>query len=184
MRTLIICLLLVLTGILGTSFKGGNTGGITISVKPGEFKINNVKVNAAWSLQDVKATLGEPDRVRVGYNKTHTYDRYGIVLFERVNNNVPTGVIAEVQVFLAPPVDKNEVVPTGIFTGVCKFNGKVYGSNDVNKGMLSKIFKKWTSTDSYIEHSFRYAAGGLYAYSQLDATESQLIKFSVGPDKK
>lgn len=153
-------------------------------VKKGILSINGKAINPNWNLADAKAGLGEPDRYRDGYNKTHTYDGLGIVLFEKVNNKVPSGTINEVQCFLQNAPEPNEVTPKGYNTHKVKID-KLTITRDLTSGMMFEKLKNWVKTDSYTPHSYRMQfEKKLYIYFQFDIAETSLIKISIGPVKE
>lgn len=153
-----------------------------VKIKKGKFFINGSHINSGWGLGICKTALGEPDRVRDGYNKTHTYDSKSVVLFEPMKDKTPSGTVSEIQFYFYVP-EPNNVTPNGQFGGSIKVDKLVVTKNLSAKTMLSKL-KSWSKTDSYIEHSYRMASKGLYIYFQFNDNEDQLVKISVGPDKK
>lgn len=171
-----ILLLLVVTsfGLLNA------TAQTTVIIKKGKFKVADASVTPNWKLSDVQAKIGPAERPRDGYNKTHTYDVRGIVLFEKMEDKTPSGKISEVQCYFSVP-EPNNVTPKGTFTGTLKVDKlEVTGSLTATE-MLKKL-KKWKKTDSYLEHSYRMASKGLYIYFQFNDDETRLVKLSCGPD--
>jgi hypothetical protein len=153
-----------------------------VKLKKGNVKLNKTIVTKDWKLSGFTNTLGKPERERDGANKTHTYDKYGIVLFEPKNDKKePSGTISEFQFYFSVP-EPNVVTPTGVYTNNIKIDKLI-----VNAGLTSekmkKALKKWTSTESYLEHSFRMQYKLIYVYFQFDQTETKLIKLSVGKVK-
>lgn len=160
-------------------FVGNNT---SIKVKKGTLTINSKKFPFPWTVAELKNSLGEPTRTRDGYNKTHTYDDMGIVLFEPMSNKVPSGNISELQVYFSTP-DPSEVTPKGLYSQVAQVD-KLKVTADLTSAKMLSTLKKWVKTDSYMEHSYRMASSGMYIYFQFNDAETQLIKMSIGPDKK
>ncbi|CAN5290557.1 hypothetical protein BH09BAC5_BH09BAC5_22840 [soil metagenome] len=164
-----------------TSFVSENAA-LNIKVSKGKVKIGKQYVVPNWSLSGFEKVLGKSGRERDGYNKTHTYDNYSLVLFEKSVDKVASGTVTEFQIYFKVD-ESNEVTPNG--NG---FNGnlmvdklKIDASLSASK-MLSKL-SKWKKTDSYIEHSYRMASNGLYIYFQFNDAETALLKISIGPDK-
>ncbi|MBS1512676.1 MAG: hypothetical protein JST86_17660 [Bacteroidetes bacterium] len=154
---------------------------INVKIKEGKFTINKFAVTPNWSVADGQANLGKAERIRPGYNVTHTYDQLGIVLFERAPDKKASGEISEIQFYTGQP-DSTNIRPTGLFTGKIKIE-KLSISNNLTYEALKKGLKKYTEKDSYIEHSHRLSYNGLYIYFQFDATETHLLKVSIGVDK-
>lgn len=182
MKKILAAALIGLISFAGLSFIPAGSGPAVV-IKKGVMKIDGVNVTADWSLSSFKKALGEPDRTRDGYNKTHTYDSKNVVLFEKVVDKKPSGTVAEVQ-YHYHVAESNNVTPTGsTFSGTLKVDKLVVTRDLSSKTMLSKL-KNWEKTDSYIEHSYRMASKGLYIYFQFNESEDKLEKVSVGPDKK
>ncbi|MFM7024422.1 MAG: hypothetical protein ACKOXB_15750 [Flavobacteriales bacterium] len=169
---------LLLTAILFSFAPASNTPSIV--VKGGKIKMNKKVVTSDWSLAGFEAIIGKAERIRDGYNVTHTYDNMGIVLFEK---KTPTlGTISEVQVYFSAP-EANNVTPTGLYRGSMKVGGLALNASLTAEKMLQKL-KKWKKTDSYMDHSYRMTNKGLYIYFQFNDSENTLIKASIGPDKR
>jgi len=158
-------------------------GDVSVTIKSGEINLGK-KNNVAddWSVQDGVTYLGDGARVRDGYNKTHTYDNMGVVIFESLVDKKPSGKISEFQIHFSIP-ETNEVVPKNGFTGKLAIeNLRVTSSTLID--IIKEKLNGYAETDSYIEHSHRLAKDGLYIYFQYDKTDTQLIKVSVGQDKR
>jgi hypothetical protein len=182
MKKIILAALVGIISFIGLSFVPAASDP-TVVIKKGVMKINGVNVTADWSLSNFKKALGEPDRTRDGYNKTHTYDKKSIVLFEKMSDKKPSGTVSEAQ-FYFHVAESNNVTPDGpAFSGTIKVDKLVVSRNLSATTMLAKL-KKWEKTDSYIEHSYRMASKGIYIYFQFNDSEDKLVKISVGPDKK
>lgn len=151
-------------------------------IKKGKFTINKIHVNANWNLTDFKSALSGTCREKNGYNKTHTYDDKGIVVFESMSNKVPTGIVSEIQFYLQAATETNDVVPNGIYTDELKIDKLAIDKNVTSQKML-KSLKKWKKTDSYMENSYRMSKSGIYIYFQFAKDENSLIKVSIGKDK-
>jgi hypothetical protein len=160
-----------------------DAGDVSVSVKSGAVNLGK-KNNVAddWSVQDGVSYLGSGARVRDGYNKTHTYDNMGVVLFESMVDKKPSGKIAEMQIHFSIP-ESNEVVPKKGFTGKLTIEKLVITSSTTLETLKKKL-KGYTETDSYLEHSHRLAKNGVYFYFQFDKTDTQLVKVSFGQDKR
>jgi len=158
-------------------------GDVNITIKSGEINLGK-KNNVAddWNVQDGISYLGDGARVRDGYNKTHTYDNMGVVLFESMVDKKASGKISEVQIHFSIP-EPNDVVPKNGFTGKLAIeNLRVTSSTSIDT--IKEKLDGYAETESYLEHSHRLAKDGLYIYFQYDKTDTQLIKVSVGQDKR
>lgn len=154
---------------------------ITVTVKSGKFTIDKANVTDGWRQDAVSMALGINDRRRAGFNTTHTYDDYGIVLFETTKDNVATGVLSELQFFIAAG-DTNAVTPKGLFKGKMQIEKLKISSNLSWKAVKEKL-KGFKQTESYMDHNYRLAYKGCYFYFQFDDDETTLWKISIGKDK-
>jgi hypothetical protein len=165
------------------SFVSPASSGPAIVVKKGTFSIDKKAVNVDWALSNFKAALGEPDRAGGTYNKVHVYDKKCISVFEGYNNTEPSGIVKEMKIFYKV-VDEGEYVPTGDgFTGTIKVD-KLLLTKDLTPDVMKTKLKKWKETDSFMDHCFRMSDGRLYIYFQFNESETELVKVSIGPEKK
>jgi len=154
---------------------------ITAIIKGGKFTIDKAIVTDGWRQDAVSMALGINDRRRAGFNTTHSYDDYGIVLFETSKDNVGTGVLSEIQFFISTG-DTNAVTPKGFFSGKLQIE-KLKISPNLSWKTVKEKLKDFKQTESYMEHNYRLAYKGLYIYFQFDADETTLRKISIGKDK-
>ena len=170
--------------LLSSSFNMPAPADVTVQIQKGEFKINTDDViSTAWSLEKMQAVLGQADRDRDGYNITHTYDDLCMVLFEPKKGDAGTGIVSEVQIYFRV-AEPNNVTPTGnTFKGKLVID-KLTVTRELNSKTMLKKLKKWTKTNSYMEHNYRMANKGLYIYFLFADDEKTLLKVSVGPDKR
>lgn len=155
---------------------------IAVKVKGGKFTIEKVIVTDGWRQDAVSMVLGINDRRKAGYNTTHTYDDFGIVLFERADKNVASGVLSELQFYISAG-DTNAVSPKSFFTGKMQIEKLKIASNLTWKEVKEKL-KDYKQTDSYMPNSYRLSYKGLYIYFQFDEEETTLRKISIGKDTK
>ena len=155
---------------------------LTIKLKKGIFTLNNVNVAKTWAIKPVAAVLGLPSKQKDGFNKTHTYNNYGIVLFEKKDDKVSTGQISEFQVYFSQPEDKNDIVPSEpFFKGTFNFEG-LNVTSETSYDVLRAKLSDYTLSESFMAHSYRLSKGGLYIYLLYNETELTLIKISIGKD--
>jgi hypothetical protein len=179
-KTLLPTLLILCFG-LATAFTAKNAGD-SVSIKKGKFTVAGGLITPDWKLTSAKSGLGDAERTRDGYNKTHTYDSRGIVIFEKSVDEKPTGDVSEIQFHFSVP-EANDVTPKSTFLGSLKVDKLTVTQSLSATTMLAKL-KGWKKTDSFLEHSYRMASKGIYIYFQFNASETSLVKVSVGPDKR
>jgi hypothetical protein len=155
---------------------------VSVKISAGKFTINKAQLTKGWKHDAVSVAVAGNDRRRAGFNTTHTYDSYGIVLFEKNNDKLPSGILSEVQFYFGA-MDSNNVKPTGLFVGKFQVE-KLKITSAITSDELKNQLKDYVQTDSYMEHNFRLVYKGLYIYFLFNAEETQLLKISVGPDTR
>ncbi len=157
---------------------------VTVVIKGGKLTINKAVVTDGWKKDAVSVALVVEPRRRAGFNTTHTYDDFGIVLFEKNDDNkLPSGKISEVQFYISAG-DTNSVTPkNGFFVGKMQVE-KLKISSNLSWLKVKEVLKDYKITDSYMEHNYRLAYKGLYIYFQFDDDETTLRKMSIGKDMK
>ncbi len=153
-----------------------------ISIKSEKIIVNQHTITPGWQLETLKSALGPAERVRDGYNITHTYDNSGIVLFESTSNKKGSGVLSEIQIYFYISAS-NEVTPKNTFNNVIKID-KLKVNRKTSSAIMLKKLKNWKKTDSYLENSYRMSNGELYIYFQFSSDEQLLEKISIGKNKK
>ena len=152
------------------------------SVSNGKLVLNKKEISKDWKLPVTVSVLGTAERIRDGANKTHTYDNYGIVLFERKLENVPSDTVSEVQIYFSE-MEKNSVTPNGFYTGDFSVE-KIKLSKDFSADELKEKLKNYSQSESYMPHNYRFARNGIYIYFQFSDDEKKLQKISIGRDVK
>jgi ribosomal protein S8 len=174
---------LLLFAVSGLVMSQTSPSKISISVKGGSLNLGKKnELSGEWLLTTATGYLGSSPRKRDGYNITHTYDDLGVVLFENAPNKVASGKISELQVHFSMP-DVNEVVPKTGFVGKLTIE-KLSLNKRTSLDEIKKKLKGYSESTSYIEHSHRLAKDGLYIYFQFNKEENELLKVSIGPDKR
>lgn len=156
---------------------------ISITVKQGILNVNKVPLSKDWDVKKLIGVLGNLSRERSGYNRTYSYDSYGIVIFEKSPNKEPSGIVSELQVYFSEPKEKGEVATKGYFAGNYSIDGVTISRNTELNDLRVKL-NDYEESESYTEHSYRFAKNGLYFYFQFNSTDDRLIKVSVGKDKE
>lgn len=165
------------------AFMSQSSSGIAASISKKGFKINKVNISADWNRTALLNELGAPDSIYNGYNKLHIYQSKGIVVFEKMEGKRPSGTISEVQFFLNKNIDDNTYNLKNDYAGTLKMDKLALNRSLSYESAKAKL-SKWKLTDSYTEHSYRYARHGVYIYLLFNSSETELIKVSVGKDKE
>lgn len=153
-----------------------------VSVKGGKVAVGGTPVDAAWRLKPLLEKVGPDYRLFEGYNRVYTYDRYGLVFFEKKSDDAGTDELLEIQLFFAPG-ETNNVSPKGTYSGQAHIEKVQLNANLASQTLLRKL-KKYEQTDSYSEHNYRLSYKGVYIYLLFNDTEQNLKKISIGPDRR
>lgn len=153
-----------------------------IKFSKSSFKIDGKTITFPLKVYNFTEVWGTADRIREGYNRTHTYDQLGVVLFETYQDKKPSSTVSEIQ-FYFKVATSNNVTPLQVRTQPVVIDKAKFDFNSSASYMLKKL-KKWKQTDSYMEHSYRMSNGVTYIYFQFNESDSKLEKISIGPDKK
>jgi len=159
-----------------------NPSKLSGSIVRGKFSFENVVITNGWKVSPVLNVLGGAERIKDGYNRTHSYDNYGLVLFEKVRNNNSTDSLSEFQVYFSS-MEKNSISPEGFFPGTFKVENLTITS-DLSAAELRRKLKTYHESESYLPHSYRLSSNGIYIYFQFDDSDTRLQKISIGPDRR
>lgn len=179
-------LLIVLMLLIGSAFSVSQAQSAPqVSIAKGAFKVGKYTFTnqAGWPLVSFQDELRGTARERDGYNKTHSYDEQGVVLFEPKKDDAPGGIVTEVQFFFGGH-ETNNVTAKENFKGTLKLDKlKVTSSNTYTPAQVRKKLKSWEESDSYMDNNYRFEKKGIYVYVQFNKEENKIAKISVGPAK-
>ncbi len=157
-----------------------NASKINIALTDGKLKLNKKEVSKDWKLKGFTAVLDTFCRIKEGINKIYTYDQLGMVIFESTTNKIPTGTVAELQIFL----DENEagkIVPKNFFTGKVSIEKLDIDYNSTIEIIRKKI-TNYKETESDEVGKFRFSNNDLYIYFLYNRMK-KLCKVTVGKVK-
>lgn len=152
------------------------------SLKSGKLSFGKYVVSKTWEVKPILDALGGGYRLLDKTNKVYTYDGWGIAVFESKKNDEPTGILSEIQFFLGE-TEKNTVTPSSLFNGKLKIES-ITATGNVSFPYAKSHLKKYKQSESYTEHSYRFAYNGVYIYLLFNASETALKKVSIGQDKR
>lgn len=169
--------LLLLLSLFVSAATFGQSGELKFKLDKNGFALNGKKIPAGWSIETFTSIIGSDARSRDGHNRTHSYDRSGVVLFEPKKEDEYSGRVSELQIYFRN-IDPNEVSPKNVFTGSFKID-KLSLSKDVDLATVRKELKGFEESESYLGNSVRLARGDYYFYFHFDEYD-KLAKLSVG----
>jgi len=145
------------------------------------FSINKEAIVTGWPLESFTSAIGAGARTREGYNRTHSYDDLGIVLFEPNGKEGYSGQVSEVQLYFQP-MERKEVTPKGLFTGSFTVD-RLSVNAQTTLAMIREALKGFDETKGYEDTIVRMARGDYYLYFHFKE-DGTLGKMSLGPVKK
>jgi hypothetical protein len=154
-----------------------------VSLKDGELSINKKCLSQTWLLSEFRNCLGDAEKQMDGFNKTHTYNNDGIMLYEKKNDTIPSGNIVEVQIYFDPKVDISERTPTKAYKYSLKIDQLKVNKNLSAKEMLNQL-SGWTETASFSIHNYRMQKNNIYVYFLFNENETALQKISLGHSRQ
>lgn len=178
MRRLCRTLACILFLLANASFFSEAPGLKKLSIKKGEFRINNVLVSGDWKMKNVWAALG-PEPVLHNYSSC-TYTHSGVLVYKLKSD---TSLLTEFQVFFSEPERESGGNPSHLFTGPAKIDKLVVSKNLVPAAVRSGL-KGWKNDKCNVKHHIRMSQNGIYVFFVFNTAETALEKICVGPDKK
>jgi len=153
-----------------------------VTLKKGVLKLDGKPIRN-WELKEFKALLGQPTRNNDGYNRTHTYDRMGVVLFEPYENEIPSGRVSEVQFYFSRPEEESNVMPQQAYTGAMMID-KLKVTPFLEFGSVRNILKDWETRSTYSDEllGFIYKKK-VYIYITYNESKTAVKKLSIGLKK-
>lgn len=145
------------------------------------FSINKETIDAGWSLESFTTAIGSGARTRDGYNRTHSYDDFGIVLFEPGGQEGYSGRVSEVQLYFQP-MQRRETTPKELFTGSFIID-KLSLNAQTTLVMIRDALKGFDESKGYEDSIVRMARGDYYLYFHFKENGT-LGKISLGLIKK
>lgn len=150
-----------------------------IGIDKGELIINKKCFGSSWMLDDFVRCMGEAQKKKDGYNRTHTYDNMGIILYEKKKDTVFTGKISEVQIYFDPSHEKNERTPVSGYTGSVKVEN-LKAQKKLTPSAMKQSLSGWVETESFSPHNYRMVKSNMYIYFKFNPAETELQKMSIG----
>lgn len=174
MRRLVVAMAVLLVMVSFTGIKTAKIG-----IDKGELIINKKCFGSSWMLHDFERCMGEAPKKKDGYNRTHTYDNMGIILYEKKKDTVLTGKISEVQIYFDPSHDRNERTPESAYSGFVKVEN-LKAQKNLTSASMKQSLPGWIETESFSPHNYRMVKGSMYIYFKFNDQETELQKMSIG----
>ena len=151
-----------------------------VLVKAGKLKMNKKEVSKEWKLSTFTASLDTFSRKKDGANRVHTYDNFGIILFEPAPKKMPAGSVAEFQIIL-DEIEPSTITPKSFYEGKLTIEKMDF----VRSTSIEEIRKKLTDykeIDTDENEKYRFAKDGIYIYFLYNKYK-KLSKITFGKDK-
>jgi len=158
-----------------------NEASLKIEVQNGTLKFDGKAVTPHWKTRVVTGSLTGTPRVELKSNKLYTFDRYGLVVFEKPLNGEGSGDINELQVFFSTPGDTDGIKPARPYPGIFTIEGcTVTGSTDL--ATLRSKLAGYTEGEGYKANMYKFSKNNFYLYLFFDEEDKKLIRLSMGKD--
>ncbi|WP_028789108.1 hypothetical protein [Terrimonas ferruginea] len=141
------------------------------------FSINKEAIGAGWPLESFTSAIGAGARTRDGYNRTHSYDDLGIVLFEPSGKEGYSGQVSEIQLYFQS-MERKEVTPKGLFAGSFTID-RLSLNAQTTLTMIREALKGFDESKGYEDSIVRMARGDYYLYFHFKE-DGTLGKMSMG----
>jgi|GEM_PF-1715743 len=160
-----------------------NEAAMKIEIENGTLKVAGRFVTPHWKTRVVTGSLTGTPRVELKSNKLYTFDRYGLVVFEKPVNGEGSGDITELQVFFSTPGagDTDGIKPADPFPGTFTIEGLTINAGTDLATLKTKL-AGYAAGEGYKAHMYKFSKNNLYLYFLFDETDKKLIRLSIGKD--
>ncbi|MER3497797.1 MAG: hypothetical protein C4308_03745 [Chitinophagaceae bacterium] len=77
-------MMIIAAALTATTIGQVNGEKLSGSISKGRFVLNDVVVSNGWAIAPLQNLLGNTERIKDGANRTHSYDKLGLVLYEKI----------------------------------------------------------------------------------------------------
>jgi hypothetical protein len=168
---------LLILFVLISVMAAGQTGELNFKLTKLTFSINKETIGTGWPLESFTSAIGAGARTRDGYNRTHSYDDLGIVLFEPSGKEGYSGQVSEIQLYFQP-MERKEVTPKGLFAGSFTID-RLSLNAQTTLTMIREALKGFDESKGYEDSIVRMARGDYYLYFHFKE-DGTLGKMSMG----
>jgi hypothetical protein len=172
---------LFILAVLFSAIVFGQTRELNFKLTKATFSINKETIATGWPLVSFTSAIGAGARTRDGYNRTHSYDELGLVLFEPSAKEGYSGQVSEIQLYFQP-MERKEVTPKDLFTGSFTID-RLSLNAQTTLAMIREALKGFDESKGYEDAIVRMARGDYYLYFHFKENGT-LGKMSVGLVKK
>ncbi|MDF2386526.1 hypothetical protein JMG10_33995 [Nostoc ellipsosporum NOK] len=175
--------LLSLLSLLITITVAGQARDLDFHLGEKSLIINRKVMPGEWPLRSITGVMGTASRINDGYNRTHSYDDLGIVLYEPKNHDDENyaGRISEIQIYFQP-MEKNKNTPEHVFTGSFSIDELVLTSGSDLETIRGQL-KGFDETPGYDGSSVRMSRGPYYLFFHFK-NDGTLGRLSAGLVRK
>jgi hypothetical protein len=172
-----ICVMLFIGNALFAQYPSSK---MLVLVKGGKVKLNKKDVSKEWKLETFTNVLDTFSRKKAGANKVYSYDNLGIVLFEPAPQKVPSGLVAEFQLYL-DGVEASSIVPKEFYEGKLTIEKTDITRNTTIEDLRKKLVD-YKETESDENDKYRFSKEDIYIYFLYNRSK-KLSKVTFGKNK-
>lgn len=171
---------LLLLAALPAVLAQNNSSKLTIVLKAGKITVNKKLITKDWTIASVVKVLDSGTRKIPGNYIKHTFDDLGLVLFERTDNKIATGELAELQVFI-DATDESVYTPKEFYEGKLKVEDLNIDQNTAVEAVRAALkgYEEKVMPDDEI---YRFSRDGIYILLRYNE-QKKLQKVCFGKEK-
>jgi hypothetical protein len=151
-----------------------------VLVKAGKVKLNKKDVSKEWKLSTFTASIDTFSRKKEGTNRVHTYDNFGIILFEPSPQKIPAGLVSEFQIIL-DEIETSNITPKNFYEGKLTIEKMDFTRNTTIEEIRAKL-TDYKEVDTDENDKYRFSKDGIYIYFLYNKFK-KLSKITFGKDK-
>jgi hypothetical protein len=151
-----------------------------VLVKAGKVKLNKKDVSKEWKLSTFTASIDTFSRKKLGVNKVHTYDNFGIILFEPAPQKMESGLVSEFQIIL-DEIESSNITPKNFYEGKLTIEKMDFTRNTTIEEIRNKL-SDYKEVDTDENDKYRFSKDGIYIYFLYNKFK-KLSKITFGKDK-
>jgi hypothetical protein len=171
---------LLLLAAFPAAFAQNNSSRMSVVLKAGKIMADKKEITKDWTIASVIKMLDSGTRRTPGNYIKYTFDNLGLVLFERTENKIGTGELAELQ-FFVDATEETDYTPKEFYEGKLKIEEIEINQNtsiETVKAALSGYAEKEMSEDDI----YRFSKDGVYILLRYNE-QNILQKVCFGREK-
>ncbi len=173
-------LLLLCFAVIPAVFAQNNSSRLSVVLKAGKITVSKKNITKDWTIASVVKILDTATEKIPGNYIKHVFDNLGIVLFERTENKIATGELAELQLFM-DATDETSYTPKELYEGKLSIE-EINISSKTSIETIRAALKDYREKEMSEDDIYRFSKDGVYILLKYNDNH-MLQKVSFGRDK-